>query len=189
VKFDAQCDFAAVVYRPEDEPDRLFIDFAEDLCRAGLHPIGIIQSGRNCRDPRLGVVMLPNRETVGLVPDMEIRADGDCRLDDGRLDELANRLAAAVDGDADVMLINRFGRAEAEGGGLIKVIGQALDADIPVLIAVPERRFSELVRFACGMNVRLPCRREALNRWWSSVARTSVRQRVAAIPTFCELAK
>jgi hypothetical protein len=189
VRFDAQCDFASVVYGRDDDPDRLFIDFTDDLCRSGLRPVGVIQSGRSYRteDPKLRVVMLPGGETAGLVADTEDCDAGGCRLDDHRLSELAERLTRAIDDGPDLVVINRFGRAEAEGRGLIKPIAQALDADIPVLIAVPERRFSDWIRFSYGMNVRLPCRREALDRWWRSVAGTSARRGSAA--TFCELAR
>jgi nucleoside-triphosphatase THEP1 len=76
-----------------------------------------------------------------------------CRLDDQRLGELADRLTAAIDDGPDLVVINRFGRAEAEGRGLVKPIAQALKADIPVLIAVPERRFFDWIRFSDGMNV------------------------------------
>jgi hypothetical protein len=191
VRFDAQCDFASVVYGPDDDPDGLFIDFTDDLYRSGLRPVGVIQSGRSCRaeDPRLGVVMLPGGETVGLVADIADRDAAACRLDDQRLSELAERLAAAIDDGPDLLVINRFGRAEAEGRGLIKPIAQALLADIPVLIAVPERRFSDWIRFSDGMNVRLPCRRQALDRWWRSVAGTSVRRSPGVTATFCEWAK
>jgi hypothetical protein len=34
--FDAQCDLAAVVYGADDDPDRLFINFTNDLSRSGL---------------------------------------------------------------------------------------------------------------------------------------------------------
>jgi hypothetical protein len=192
VRFDAQCDFASVVYGRDDDPDRLFIDFADDLCRAGLRPAGAIQCGRSCRadHPRLRVVMLPGGETVGLVADASEDHDpGACRLDDQRLSELAERLAAAIDDGPDLVVINRFGRAEAEGRGLIKPIAQALNVDIPVLIAVPERHFPEWLRFSDGMNVRLPCRRDALDRWWWSVAGTNARRRPDFTATFCELAK
>jgi hypothetical protein len=190
VRFDAQCDVAAVVYGADDDPDRLLIDFADDLRRSGLCPVGVVQAGRSCqaRSPRLGVVMLPGGETVCLVPDAGACGAG-CRLDAGRLGEIAKRLAAAVEGGADLVVINRFGRSEAEGGGLIDLIVQALDAEIPVLIAVPERRFSDWIRFSRGMNVRLACRREALDRWWQSVAGTAVQQRPNCAGTFCELAK
>ena len=190
MRFDAQCDVAAVVYGFDDDPDRLLIDFADDLRRAGLRPVGVIQAGRSCQaeHPRLGVIMLPGGENVCLVPDLEGCGAG-CRLDAGRLAELTKRLAAAIEDGADVVVINRFGRSEAEGRGLIDLIAQALDADIPVLIAVPERRFSDWIRFSGGMNVRLACRREALDRWWRSVAGTDMRRRPGAAGTFCELAK
>jgi hypothetical protein len=191
VRFDAQCDFASVVYGRDDDPDRLFVDFTNDLYRSGVRPVGVIQSGRSCRteEPKLRVVMLPGGETVGLVADTANCDAGGCRLDAQRLGELADRLTAAIDDGPDLVVINRFGRAEAEGRGLVKPIAQALKADIPVLIAVPERRFFDWIRFSAGMNVRLPCRREAVDRWWWSVAGTSVRRRPRLAATFCEWAK
>jgi nucleoside-triphosphatase THEP1 len=191
VRFDAQCDFASVVYGRDDDPDRLFFDFTDDLYRSGFRPVGVIQSGRNCRaeDTKLRVVVLPGGETIGLAADKAECDAGGCRVDDQRLSELAKRLTAAIDDGPDLVVINRFGRAEAEGRGLIKPIAQALKADIPVLIAVPERRFSDWIRFSDGMNVRLPCRREALDRWWRSVEGTSVCRRRGAGATFCEWAK
>lgn len=190
MRFDAQCDIAAVVHGADDDPDRVLIGFADDLRRSGLRPVGVVQAGRSCQaeNPRLGVVMLPGGEAVCLVSDPEACGAG-CRLDAGRLAELARRLAAAMQDGADLIIINRFGRAEAEGGGLVDLIAQALDADIPVLIAVPERRFSDWIRFSNGMNVRLACHREALDRWWQSVAGPAMRRRPVSAVTFCEVAK
>src|SRR5260370_10347176 len=132
--------------------------------------------------------MLPGGETFRLVADKENCDAGGCRLDDQRLGELADRLTAAIDDGPDLVVINRFGRAEAEGRGLVKPIAQALKADIPVLIAVPQRRFFDWIRFSEGMNVRLPCRREAVDRWWRPGSGASVRRRQAPPPPFCETA-
>jgi Protein of unknown function (DUF2478) len=203
VSFDAQCDLAAVVYGADDDPDRLISGFAADLRRSGGRPVGVVQLGRSCRaeHPRLGVVMLPDGEVVRLAPQdfapqdfasqdfasrAETRVTG-CRLDPDRLAGLATRLAAAIEAGADLVIINRFGRSEAEGKGLIELIPLALDADIPVLIAVPEQRFAAWLRFSEGMNVRLACRREALDRWWQAVTGPS-RPRSGA-GTFCEFVK
>ena len=123
--------------------------------------MGVVQLGRSCRaeNPRLGVVMLPDGEVVRLASqDFSSQAAAHitgCRLDSDWLASLATRLAAAIEAGADVVIINRFGRLEAEGKGLTDLIRQALDADIPVLIAVPERRFATWIRFSEGMNVRL----------------------------------
>jgi hypothetical protein len=190
VTFDAQCDLAAVVYGPHEDPDRLFIDFADDLSRSGCHPVGLIQVGRGCRsqDPSLGVVLLPGGNVVPLVGDLPPCTTG-CRLDARRLASVAKQLAGVISSGSDLVIINRFGRMEAEGGGLADLITRAICADIPVLIAVPEHRFAALVRFADGMNVRLACRREALDRWWQSVASQPVHRGRSGALTFCEIAK
>jgi hypothetical protein len=190
VTFDAQCDLAAVVYGADDDPDRLFIDFADDLRRSGLRPVGVVQTGRSCRseNPALGVVVLPAGELVPLAEDIETCATG-CRLDTGVLTDIAKRLAGAIADGADLAIINRFGRSESEGAGLTDLIARALDADIPVLIAVPEHRFTAWIRFSDGMNVRLACRREALDRWWQSLARPAMRHQPNGARTFCEIAK
>jgi Protein of unknown function (DUF2478) len=187
VSFDAQCDLAAIVYGTGDDPDRLISGFAADLRRSGHRPVGAVQLGRSCRaENPLGVVMLPGDEVVRLALRDETHGDG-CRLDPDRLATLAVRLAAAIEDGADLVIINRFGRSEAEGKGLIDLVPQALEADIPVLIAVPEQRFGAWLRFSEGMNVRLPCRREALDRWWLAVGGASRGRDGAA--TFCEFAK
>jgi hypothetical protein len=186
VPFDAQCDLAAVVYGRDDDPDRLFIDFADDLSRSGLRPAGLIQVGRTCRsqNPSLGVVVLPGGDVVPLARDLPARATG-CGLDASRLAGVATRVASAIADGSDLVIISRFGRMETEGGGLAGLITRAIDSDIPVLIAVPEHRFAALVRFTGGMNVRLTCRRDALDRWWHSVAGSSRRSRDGG-RTFCE---
>ncbi len=188
--FDAQCDLAAVVYGPGDDPDRLFAEFATDLSRSGHRATGVIQVGRSCRseDPSLGVMVLPGGDVMPLVAELPACATA-CRLDARRLTALAKRLAGAVTGGSDLVIINRFGRTEAEGGGLAELIIRALDADIPVLIAVPEHRFAALIKFSDGMNVRLACRRDALDRWWQSVAGRTARRPPKGAVTFCEIGK
>jgi len=63
VAFDAQCDLAAVVYGADDDPDRLFIDFADDLSRSGRRVVGLVQVGRSCQSehPTLGATVLAGR--------------------------------------------------------------------------------------------------------------------------------
>jgi Protein of unknown function (DUF2478) len=148
VSFDAQCDLAAIVYGADDDPDRVIASFAADLRRSGCRPVGVVQRGRSCRseEPRLGVTLLPDGEVVGLALDEQPHSG--CRLDPDRLAGLSMRLAAAIDDGADLVIINRFGRSEAEGKGLIDLIPLALDADIPVLIAVPEQRFADWIRLS-----------------------------------------
>jgi Protein of unknown function (DUF2478) len=65
--FDAQCDFAAVAYGIDDDPDRLLLGFAADLRRAGLRPAGMVQLRPHQRDDdRLDAVILSNQQAVSL---------------------------------------------------------------------------------------------------------------------------
>jgi hypothetical protein len=139
---------------------------AVDGRRSGRRPVGLIQVGRSCQsqNPGLAVMVLPGADMVPLVADLPPCTAG-CRLDARRLAGAAERVTGAIAGGSDLVIINRFGRVEAGGGGLADLITCAFNASIPVLVAVPEHRFAALVKLADGMNVRLPCPREALDRW------------------------
>jgi len=184
--FDADCNLAAVAYGVDDDPDRLLLDFARDLRRAGSRVVGAVQLGRTSqrRDGALGAIILPSEAVVDL--DHE-RGRVGCRLHSGRLASIAGAIAAEIEKGADLVIINRFGKLEAGGQGLIGLIRKAVDADISVLTAVPAHHFATCVTYTEGMNVRLPCRRAALDQWWKSVARGTPGQ--AGPGTFCELAK
>jgi len=64
-----------------------------------------------------------------------------CRLD---LDGLARTCALVLSSLAqcDVVLLNKFGRTEAEGGGFRCIISDALALEIPVVIGVPRRNLA-----------------------------------------------
>lgn len=184
--FDAECNLAIVACGIDDDPDRLLLDFARDLRRSGYRVVGMVQCGRTSRvgDAALGAVMLPSETVVDL--DHE-RGHVGCRLHSGRLAGIAAAIAAEVAAGADLVIINRFGKLEAGGRGLVGLIQRAVGRDIPVLTAVPEHHFATCVKYADGMNVRLPCRRPSLDAWWKSVAGGPFGEAVPV--TFCELAK
>jgi nucleoside-triphosphatase THEP1 len=187
--FDAQCDFAAVVYGVNDNPDRLLLDFTEDLRRSGVRTAGLVQidgpTGQS-DDREVRTVVLSSGEVVPVAHDRNLNPAG-CGLDCGQLASIAKLIEAAIHEGADLVVINRFGKLEAKGEGLIELVQQAADADIPVLIAVPEHRFAGWIKHSAGMSVRLPCRRAALDRWWQSVAMGHGGRSTAT--TFCAIAK
>jgi nucleoside-triphosphatase THEP1 len=60
-----------------------------------------------------------------------------CRLD---VDALLNAMVGArvaLDDEPDLLLVNKFGKTESEGGGLRPLIVAAIERDVPVLVAVP----------------------------------------------------
>ena len=59
-----------------------------------------------------------------------------CRLDAQGLAEFVALFDRASQDNVELLILNRFGKAEAEGGGLRPVFARAMEADIPVLTAV-----------------------------------------------------
>ena len=57
-------------------------------------------------------------------------------------------VAAALDRSADFLILNKFGKTEAEGGGLRDLIVQAVERGVPVLVAVPYRNLDNWRAFA-----------------------------------------
>lgn len=61
-----------------------------------------------------------------------------CRLDPQALAEAACRLEATIGPRTDLVVLNRFGKAEADGHGFRDVIAAACELGVPVLTAVRE---------------------------------------------------
>jgi hypothetical protein len=167
--FDSQCDLAAVVYERGEDPDGVLSAFAADLAARGYRAVGLVQcGGRGAGEAGLSARLVHSGEQVDLYQDLGPLASG-CRLDPGRLLEAGARVSCALDDGADLLIINRFGQQESDGGGLLHLVVQALSADIPLVIAVPSHRFDAWIRFAEGMSVRLRCDRHALEEWWTKL--------------------
>jgi len=166
--FDAQCDLAALVYDEHQDPDAVLRDFAADLNAQGFRAVGMVQAGQ-CADSSLSAVLLHSGEKLLLAQDLDPAAHG-CRLDLGRLQNAGERVADALAAGADLVIINRFGKRERDGKGLGFLIERAANADIPVVIAVSTHRFTDWVKFAGGMSVKLACDRSALDAWWRNAS-------------------
>lgn len=168
--FDSQCDLAALVYEPDQDPDAVLQDFAAGLNARGFRAVGLLQLGHRCVDaPELSVALIHSGEKLQLFQDLGACASG-CRLDVGKLLNAGAQIEDTIDHGADLLIVNRFGRQEREGKGLTFLVERALGADIPVVIAVPSHRFADWIRFVDGMSVKLPCNRKSLHAWWSAVS-------------------
>ncbi|MBS7792680.1 DUF2478 domain-containing protein [Roseococcus sp. SDR] len=74
-----------------------------------------------------------------------------CRLD---AHEMARAIALVSDTLRErpqLLMLNKFGKAEAEGGGFRPLIAAALEQGVPVLIAVPLRNLDAWRNFAGGL--------------------------------------
>jgi hypothetical protein len=160
---------AAVVYGPDQPIDALLAELRQEIEARGGRVGGIVQT------PCAETIYATHIETgrrIDLMQDLGACAEG-CRLDSGALAEAAGLLAESLAGAPDLLLISRFGRAEAEGGGFLAEIGAAACAETPTLIGVPAKREADWRNFAGDFADALPFSLEALLAWWDEVAPAS----------------
>lgn len=186
--FESQCDLGAIVYRPDEKPDQVLAQFTYGLAADGFRAVGLVQQSRSVADGRdLSVTLVHTGQQLRLFQDLGTGAKG-CKLDVSQLLKAGADIDEALTEGADLLVINRFGKQELEGQGLLFLIERALSEQIPVLIAVPEKRFASWIDFSGGMCVRLACDLTSLSDWWNSVAG---RRRAEARPrsAMCEVSK
>lgn len=62
-----------------------------------------------------------------------------CRLDMGELMRALEAEREALRASPDVLIVNKFGKSESEGGGFRPLIADAVELGVPVVITVPWR--------------------------------------------------
>jgi molybdate transport system ATP-binding protein len=89
----------------------------------------------------------------------------DCIVDPDALAQAACLLRRAVEQRYDLIVVNRFGYAESEGGGMRAEIADAVCSDAVVLIAVRESRLAGLEGFLGGAGSVLPLCSGSIADW------------------------
>ncbi len=162
---------AAIVFDRDEEPDPPLIAFLESAARRGVLIAGLVQEHANvgtCDAHDAQVRDLVTGETLPIMEDLGRDATG-CRVDPAAIAAAAKLLDIARESGPDLLVANRFGRLEAEGGGMIAEIGRAVAEGVPLIVCVPARHLSAWDAFAGGLDVRLTPTREAIESWWEAL--------------------
>ncbi|APX22925.1 MAG: DUF2478 domain-containing protein [Rhodobacteraceae bacterium] len=88
-----------------------------------------------------------------------------CRLDPDGLERAVGLVSASLRDGAALLIVNKFGKQEADGRGFRPVIGEALAAGIPVLTAVGPSNVEAFLSFAEGLAEELPEDASAIETW------------------------
>lgn len=151
------------------ESDQLLSGLAARLAAEGLRIFGAVQ--RNIDRP--GEARC-NMELCGVAAQGIWRISQTlgpqsrgCRLDPAGLEDAAGAVAAAIEGgaEADLLIVNKFGKQEIDGRGFRPVIAAALMRGLPVLTAVNAKNLPAFLAFADGLAEAAPPEPEALRLW------------------------
>ncbi len=153
--------------------DLLLQEVARFAAAQGLQTCGLVQINTECEPDGpcdMDVQVLPGGPVIRISQSLGRGASG-CRLDSPALEDAAGQVAAALDRGADLMIINKFGKSEAEGQGLRSVIAEAISRDVPVLVGLNAANEEAFESFSGGLAQKLEPEVGAVCDWVRKVMR------------------
>ncbi|MDR3494034.1 MAG: DUF2478 domain-containing protein [Ancalomicrobiaceae bacterium] len=147
----------------------------------GLRLAGVVQRderrpGRRRCD--MDLIDLSSGRIIRISEDRGNEARG-CRMDTSALTEAAARVEETIRiGDLDLVILNKFAKAEEEGGGMRDAIAVAISRDIPVLIGVGLLAVPALEAFAGEFCAIIDPDRAAMRAWLDAHSRRRASERL-----------
>lgn len=175
----------AVVYTDGLAADKFLAGWGYALRAAGFTVAGIVQLNTFERDPGkcdMVVEELFSGTLLQLSEDRGKEASG-CRLDRGILAEAVGLLLTALEEKPDILVLNKFGKVEAEGEGLRDVLAKAVELGVPILVGVPFRNLDQWHLFAGEMAEECPVDSPQIESWLLARSLLTSEERRAVKPT------
>jgi len=158
---------AAIVHEGKGSADAPLLEFVQQLQSQGLTVRGLVPgpqsdpndcATRTVLDLDLGTVY-PIGQSLG----KESKA---CCLDPGALLVAGAVLRRAAETRADLVIVNRFGVLEADGGGFSAEMLELITKGYPVLTVVSPPYLDAWRTFTGGMAAELPPEADAIMTWF-----------------------
>ncbi|HEX9858575.1 MAG TPA: DUF2478 domain-containing protein, partial [Paracoccaceae bacterium] len=127
---------------------------------------GAVQSNAPCdASPHcdMDLAVLPDGPVIRISQSLGTASSG-CRLDAGALEQAVEEAGRRLAG-AEVLIVNKFGKHEAEGRGFRGLVAEALAQGIPVLIGVNNPNHAAFMAFVGDLAEPLPDDVPAIVDW------------------------
>ena len=162
---------AAILAQKDVPVDPLLAEVAKRAEEQGLHVAGFLQrrgpdTDECCRE----IIIEPIGTGITQIISQPLGSGSrGCRLDPRALADVAGSLLAELDAGADILILNRFGKGEAEGQGFRAVIEAAYARQIPVLTVVRETYTGDWLDFAGDCGVLLSPDSSSVIEWFDAM--------------------
>lgn len=154
------------------DTDLLLHHFAHSLVARGFRLAGTVQvnTDRPDRGPcDMDVKLLPDGPSIRISQSLGKGARG-CRLDPSALEHAVSAVAGRLNSGIDLLIINKFGKHEADGRGFRSVIAEALSQDVPVLVGLNSLNAEAFHAFTAGFATEIPPSNDSLMQWFETTA-------------------
>jgi nucleoside-triphosphatase THEP1 len=173
---------AFIPFMQDDATDRVLEAVARQLIATGHRVEGFIQHAEKDEGQCCGAVDLEDIATGRrwqIMQALGAHARG-CRLDFNALSEAAVFAEARIRTQPDLLILNRFGKGEEQGGGLRSVFEAAFMAGVPILTSVKQPYLDGWFAFSGDLSQALPPETDAVRQWSCDAIARARRVRDAA---------
>lgn len=148
------------------DTDLLLFAAAQKLAACGYRACGTVQINTACDDHPcdMDVKVLPDGPVLRISQSLGRESKG-CRLDPSVLEKAVGLVTTRLGEQADVLIVNKFGKHEADGRGFRTVIAEAIARDVPVLVGVNALNLDAFLEFVGPQVHRLEPTVEAIANW------------------------
>ncbi|MCW2274462.1 DUF2478 domain-containing protein [Rhodoblastus acidophilus] len=161
---------AAICGAHSAEKRLLLHDFIKRRRREGLRLAGVIEA----RDPgagACGALSLIDLATGARISISQKLGPGStaCNLDPGGVADACAAAQRAIAAGADLVALSKFGKLEADGGGLRDAFASAGESGLPVITTLHPSLREDFFRFAGDLAEAIAPEPQALDAWWSEL--------------------
>lgn len=143
----------------------VLIAFARELEACGVRVRGLVQRS----EPEMHLVDIHGGRAYAITQNLG-SGSLSCRIDPTGFAEASAVLRDALAEGADLVVVNRFGKLEADGGGLAAEMLTVMAEGVPLLTCVGAEQMAPWRAFTGGAAQLLPADLAALRRWWMAAA-------------------
>jgi len=157
------------------DTDLVLERLATDLAARGLRCCGVVQINSERADAGpcdMDVMVLPVGPVLRISQDLGPNARG-CRLDPHALETAVGLVAEGLSCGVDILIINKFGKHEAEGRGFRNVIAEAVALDVPVIVGLNALNKKAFENFTDNFAIELAADLSILSAWALSCVKIS----------------
>lgn len=148
------------------DTDQLLFTLARDLASEGYRTCGTVQinTDRGAHPCDMDVKVLPDGPVLRISQNLGAEAKG-CRLDPAVLETAVGLVEMQLKTAPELLIVNKFGKHEADGRGFRSVIAEAILRDIPVLVGVNYLNLNAFQEFVGSEATELAPSRKVLVSW------------------------
>jgi hypothetical protein len=155
------------------EVQGILASFAGKRLKAGLRVAGVVEIAEPSSEGACGPLALREIGTGAMFPIMQDLGSSStaCRLDSAGLAAACGAVLQTIEQGVDVVILSKFGKLEASGGGLLDCFAAAAVAGVPCITGVAPALSQPFLDFAGEYLQWLDASEDALESWWAARVR------------------